>query len=258
MSVPDAPLAEETIPAEADEATSHRGEESPEIVETLAPEDASARFTQDDLNRARREEKDKLYPELDRMKAEMASLLKEKQEREEAEALARAEAEEAERKAREEEMSLRELLTVKEQQWQQQLEEERRERENAIAALEKEREFLRLQEYRTQRIDESRDSILPELLDLVAGNSPEEIEASIAGLVERSSRILASAQQATQVARRESSGARVTAPPTEPLDAYSGSQSFTPDQIRDMSMQEYEQYRDTFLGKGSQSSGMFG
>ena len=258
MSMSDAPIADDGTSQDAEEATSPRGEEIPEVVETTTPEETSPRFTQDDLNRARREEKDKLYPELDRMKAEMALLLKEKQEREEAEALARAEAEEAERKAREEEMSLRELLQVKEQQWSAQLEEERRERENAIAALEKEREFLRLQEYRSQRIEESRDSILPELIDLVAGNSTEEIEASIAGLEERSSRILASAQQATQIARRETSGARVTSPPAEPLDAYSGSQSFTPDQIRDMSMQEYEQYRDTFLGKGTQSSGMFG
>lgn len=242
------------------DVTSSRGEEEiptpePEPVQDETPVPT---FTQEDLNRVRREEKDKLYPELDRMKAEMQVLLQEKEAREAAEKAAREAAEEAERKAREEEMSFKELLSAKEQEWSEQLRLERQERETAIAALEKEREFLQLQEYRSRRVEESRDSILPELIDLISGNSAEEIEASIRGLTERSERILASTQQAMQTARRDTSGARVTSPPAEPLDAYSGSQSFTPDQVRDMSMQEYEQYREQFLGKGSQSTGMFG
>jgi DNA repair exonuclease SbcCD ATPase subunit len=246
------------------EDTSPRGAEEPPVLEDPDPiqppaaEEQPTVFTQEDLNRVRREEKDKLYPELDRMKHEMQVLLQEKEAREAAEAAARESAEAEARARREEEMTFKELLAAKEQEWAEQLQAERLERETAIAALEKERQFMQLQEYRSRRVDESRDSILPELVDLISGNSEEEIEASIRGLTERSERILASTQQAMNTARRDSSGARVTSPPTEPLDAYSGSQSFTPDQVRDMSMQEYEQYREQFLGKGSQATGMFG
>ncbi len=215
-------------------------------------------FTQDELQERIAQEKRKLYDDLTATKNRLREYEQSEAERAQQQAAEEARQAEEARKAREAEMSFKELLQAKEQEFQQQLAQEREERERAFAELQREREFARLQQYRAQRIEESRDSILPELLDLIAGNSEEEIEASIRGFQERTSRILASSQQGAQAARRDTTGARVTSPPVEPLDAYSGTQSLTAEQIRDMPMEEYEQFRRTALGKGANSAGMFG
>ncbi len=240
-------------------------EEAP--VEAMAPaapaapeaEPESRVYSEADLIEARRQEKEKLYPEISRVKEELAELKRARDEEQERIHQEEARlAEEAKRSA-EEEMSVRELLASKEQEWQAQLEAERHEREQAIALLEKERQYAQMQEYRSRRIEEERDEILPELLDLVVGDNPDQIEASIAGLRERSSRIIANAQQAAESARRDMAGARVTDPSAAgPLENYSDSRTFTPDNIRDMSIDEYAQYRESLLGKGTRSEGMFG
>jgi len=177
---------------------------------------------------------------------------------EEAERRAAAEAE-AKRKA-EEDMDVRELLAKKEQEWADQLEHERNDREHAFALLEKERSFTELNDYRNRRLSEEQDNIIPELLDLITGNNPDEIESSIAGLKDRSSRILDSAQQAMQSARREMTGSRVTAPPTGPLDTNSENQSLTAEQISAMSVSEYAKHRQKLLGQAASArgKGLFG
>ena len=222
------------------------------------PPASSPAFTQEDIVKARQEEKSKLYSEIDSLKQENAAF-KEQQEaaqRAEAERVAALQAEEERKK--EEEMDVRQLLEKKEQEWAAQLNAERVERETALSLLEQERKYQQVQEYRTQRIEQERDDILPELIDLVAGDSPDQIEASITGLKERSLRILDSAQQAAQVARRDLSGARVTAPLAEPLENYSNNKSFTPDQLRNMTMDEYAQYRSSLLGGDQGGRGLFG
>lgn len=264
--VSDAPLAWSQQPLQqhkSGDSTSERGDEESQVLEEGQPEQTQEAtgerlFTQEELQERIGQEKRKLYDDLTATKARLRELEQAEAARAEAQAAEEARQAEEERRQREEEMSFKELLQTKEQEFQQQLAQERQERERAFAELQREREYARLQQYRAQRVEESRDSILPELIDLVAGNSEEEIEASIRGLQERSSRILASSQQGAQAARRETTGARVTSPPVEPLDAYSGTQSLTAEQIRDMPMEEYEQFRRTALGKGANSAGMFG
>lgn len=226
-----------------------------------SPTDSLPAFTEADVLAARREEKDKLYPEVQRLKDELSALKRQQDEQRTAEEQARlAEeqrvAEELKRK-QEEEMELRDLLQKKEQEWQSQLDAERQEREKAFALLEKERYLLELQNYRAQRVEQERDNILPELIDLISGETPEQIEQSIAGLIERSSAIINSAQQAAQTIRRETSGPRVTAPPSaDPLENYSDNQTYTPDQLRNMSMDEYAKYRSGLLNSNG-SRGLF-
>jgi chromosome segregation ATPase len=214
-------------------------------------------FTREDVTKARQQEKDKLYPEITKLREEVAELRKVREEAErQAQEAAQREAEEARRKE-EEEMDVRALLAKKEVEWEQKLRAEQEERERAFALFEKERQYTTVQQYRAQQIDLARDDILPELLDLVAGDTPEQIDASINGLKERSARILDATRQATGSVRREATGARVTAPPaTDPLDNYSGQQSFTPEQIRAMSVEEYAQYRQAF-GMSGGGRGMF-
>lgn len=217
-------------------------------------------YTDEDLARARAQEKEKLYPEIDRMKEELSALRKEREEREAEEARLRAEAEEAERRKAEEEMDVRTLLEQKQAEYEAMLEAERMEREKAFALLEQERQFQELQAYRQQRVAQESENIIPELLDLVDGSTPDEIEMSIAGLRERSSRILESAQSALQAARRDMVGARVTAPAAGPLDTNSDNQSFTADQISNMSFNDYVKNRSKLLGQAaaSRNSGLFG
>jgi hypothetical protein len=173
---------------------------------------------------------------------------------------ARQEAEAEAKKKAEAEMDVRQLLETKEKEWASKLEQERRDREQAIVLLEKERQLAEVTEYRSRRLQQEQDNILPELLDLVTGNNPEEIDQSIAGLKERSSRILDSTQQAMQSARREMTGSRITAPASGPLDTNSDQQQFTAEDISAMSVTEYAKYRSRLLGKGAndRNKGIFG
>ena len=230
------------------------------VSSELLPENTQfVAYTGDDLAKAREQEKQKLYPQLDRLKVEVAALKREKEDKESAEAALRA-AKEAEAKKREEEdMEVRDLLAKKEQEWSERLEQERLERERAIALLDQERLFSEMQSYRNSRIEAERDNIIPELVDLIHGNTQDEVEASIASLKERSQRILDSAQQAMTSARRDMVGTRTTVPASGPLDTDSERQ-FSPDDIKSMSLSDYQKYRDRLLGgtASSRGRGLFG
>ena len=154
-------------------------------------------YTDEDLAKVRSQEKDKLYPEIERLKEEVLSLKKEKEEKaarkaaKEAEELAAKEAKQ--RTKLEEDLDAKELLKLKEAEWQEQLARERQERESAFALLEREREFANLQSYRQQILEQERDNIIPQLVDFIHGNTVEELNASVEQLKERSASILESA-----------------------------------------------------------------
>ena len=230
-------------------------------VQTETPsetkETKAGRYTEEDLSRVRQQEKDKLYPQFDALKSEVAQLKKEREERQAAEQAALLEAEEEARLKAESEMDLRELLSQKEKEWESQIETERRERENAFALLEKEREFQGLQEYKAQRLSQETD-IMPELRHLVTGSTQEEIDASIESTKALSASILENAQAAMQQTRREMVGSRVTAPSVVPMDTNSEQQQFTPEAIQHMSIDEYAKHRHRLLGANPSARGMFG
>ena len=219
--------------------------------------DSKAGYTEVDLKRVREQEKSKLYPQIDSLKEEI-NLLKKDREAQLAEAAAIAkEKEEAARKLAESEMDVRALLEKKEREWTAQLEEIRQEGSRKDALIERERQYAELTAYRNRRLAEEQDNIMPELVDLISGNNADEIENSITGLRERSSKILESAQQAMQNARRDMKGTSTTLPPT--MENNSGQQQFTADQIAAMSVTEYAKYRDRlFPGANNQNKGLFG
>ena len=251
--------------ADQTEVLDATGEITPVSSETN--EVAMASYSADDLAKAREQEKAKLYPQMEKMKEELANLKKKAEE----EAALRADkeakraAKEAERSAKqkekeESELSFKELLAKKEQEFAAQLESERLEREKAFAILDKERQFNELVNYRSARLEQERDSIVPELIDLIAGNSQDEIEQSIAVLKEKSASILQSAQAALQSVRQQQKGDSVTAPASGPLDNDPSQQSFTPDSLRDMSMADYAKQRAKLLGNAASNrgQGLFG
>jgi hypothetical protein len=218
-------------------------------------------FTQEDIEKARKQEKDKLYADLEEAKATMRELQQKQRERDEAEAAARTAAEEAARLAAEEEMGFKELLAKRDQEWESRLVAESQERERLAATLDMERKFAELSAYRSARVDQERENILPELIDLIAGNTQEDIEQSIVSLRSRTEAILGNVQLATQVARQDMRGASVTAPPVGPLETQSSTQTLTPEDIRNMDINVYAQHRDRLLGavrNNVQQKGLYG
>jgi len=250
-------------------------ENTPDVVETT-PINANV-FAEETLlpntdkvaeaiQKARAQEKDKLYPQLTKLQEELAILKKEREERaardaERAEKRKLRESErEAEKKAQlEEEMSFKKLLKTKEEEWESKLENERLEREKAFALLQQEQKYNELKDYRSQRVEQERDNIIPELIDLISGNTRDEIEQSIAGLKERSAKIFDSVAQVAQQSRKEMVGTRITSPASGPLDNDSDSRTYSPNDISNMSMADYAKNRSKLLGNSNNSGqGLFG
>ena len=234
----------------------------PAATEVFQNEVESVAYSADDIAKAREQEKAKLYPQMEKMKEELASLKKAREEEvaKEAERVNARNAKKAEealkaKQKEEEELSVKELLSKKEQEWQSAIEAERLERERAFAMLEKEREFQELNNYRQGRLEQERDNIVPELIDLINGNTKEEIEQSISMLKEKSASISSSVQQAMQTAKQQMVGTRVSSPAAGPLDNDSSQQSLTPDSIRDLSMAEYAKQRAKLLGTAASNRG---
>jgi len=249
--------------------------EENQVIETPAPvaevsemsNTTVTAFTAEDIAKARAQEKQKLYPQMEKMQEELAKAkalaedLASKEEQREAERITKN-AERAAKKKQEEEQELtfKELLSKKEQEFQSQLDAERLEREKAFALLDRERQFQDLMSYRAQRIEQERDTIVPQLIDLVSGNTQDEIEQSIATLKDKSAGIMQDVQQATANAKQQMVGARVTAPASGPLDNNSEQQSYSPESIRDMSLAEYSKQRAKLLGTAASNrgQGLFG
>jgi hypothetical protein len=251
-------------------------ENTQEVVDSTiyTPEDTFAEETllpntdkvAEAIQKARAQEKAKLYPQVEKLQEEIASLRSEKHERESKDAERKAlraarEAQAAvERKRQEEsELEVRDLLARKEEEWAEKLNSERQEREKAFALLEREREFQELSAFRQQRMEAERDNIIPELVDLISGNSRDEIEQSIAGLKERSAKIFDSVAQVAQQSRKEMVGTRITSPASGPLDNDSDSRTYSPDDISKMSLSDYAKNRSKLLGNSKNSGqGLFG
>lgn len=232
-------------------------------------------FTEEDIERARQQEKDKLYPTIEELKNNLAQ---------QGQTLAEWQAERAQREA--DEQAARDAATAAEEEKRRQesdfktlLEEERAARQKMQedftaqiatrdALLQKEREFAELQGYIHRRVDEERDSILPELVPNVMGNTPEEVEQALSVAKAQSASILqnvaaAQQQQVEQLglAHMQQRGVGVTAPPVGPMDTDSGYQTLTADQIQAMDMKTFAENRGRLLGAAANPQsgrGMFG
>lgn len=256
------PPAQAVVPP-AQEAT-----DTSEVVDTAfavgTEEAAAARtFTEDDVEKIRQQEKDKLYKRLEdsdgRVKSleDQLSTLANESEVSKAEAARLAKAEsDALRKREEEELSAKELITkretefdeklkVVETEWEGRLAKIEEERASQEAMLEKERRYRELETYLGRRMVEEEEYIIPELRDLASGTTEEEIDNSIAILKDRSSAILESIQQSTQPSGLR--GSPITAPPVGPMETQTEQQTLSAEDIRNMPMEQYMQMRDRLL-----------
>jgi hypothetical protein len=242
------------IPVEATEAFHAE-------ANTVAPKGKV--FTEDEVENIRKQEKDKLYKRIEEAESRHKSMEEQvtilAQEREkairEAQEIARKE-EEIRRQREFEELSAKELLKRTEDEfnvkiknvdaeWQNRFAQIEQERQAQAALLEKERQLREVETYRQRRVHESQDEIIPELIDLVAGNTPEEIEASVEILRQRSAAIIESIQQATQPSRVR--GAAVTSPSVGPMETQTEYQTLNAEDIRNMTMDQYVKMRDRLL-----------
>lgn len=210
----------------------------------MAPNGNSAvQFTAADLEAAREQEKSKLYNRLQAMEAQFDNLAAERQAALDAQKAAEDAAEEA-RKAKElEEMDLRTRLETMSAETQKRFAELEEERQTAEAMLEQERRLGALSQYRSDKLREFGAQIMPQLLDFVTGNSPEEIDAAIVAMVERTNSIVNDVQAVQQQNYTGMRGAGVTAPMGGPQDVVPQQRNFSAEEIRAMSPQVYAQHQ---------------
>ena len=211
------------------------------------PQQLGQVFTADDIAKARQDEKDKLYGRIEEMGSQLQTLAEEREARAAAEQQAIEAAQAAERAKQEADLDTRQLLEQRQTEWDNRFQALERERDTERALREQEARFADLKEYRRNRIDQEAHTIMPELRDLVAGESTEAIEASITAMQQRTEAILASVQGAVTQQRQQVRGVGITAPPVGPMEQQTTFETLTPDDIRSMDMTTYAKYRDALL-----------
>jgi hypothetical protein len=213
-------------------------------VQVVAAAPTQRVFTVEELEEARRQEKDKLYPRIQGLEEQLKAVLTEREaEKAEKQRLAE-EAAEATRLREEQEMDVRSLLDKREKEWQAQFAAAEAAREQDRAVYEQERRLTELENYRRARIEQEAEWIIPQLRDFVHGNTIEEIDASIEAVKERSESIF---QDIAQSTRQQPRGAAPTAPPVGPMEQLPTYESLTPQDIAGMDMDTYKKYRDQLL-----------
>ena len=227
-----------------------------------AHQPAGRTFTADDLARARQEEKDKLYSRmakgderLQALETELKTLRDEREARQQEETERQAAEEKAAKERAEADMSARKLVEERSAQWEEKLRQIQAEREQERAALAKEAEYNMLRAYIQERVNAERDSIAPELVDLVSGNTREEVDASIDLLKSKTDAIFQSVTTAQQQARSQMRGVGATGyTGNGPTDGDAGARQLSVDDIKNMPMSEFAKYRSQLLGAAATNS----
>lgn len=223
-------------------------------------------FTAEDLEKARQQEKDKLYARLEaadkRVEAFQTDMEQWKADREAEQAKLKAEqdaAAEAARKAEEDKLSVTELLAKRDAEWRQEKEQLRQQMELERTVAAKDREVFQLRAYIQRRVAEevAQDSIAPELVDLVDGNNEAEVEASITKMKEKTASIIAG--MGGQKPPTPTPGVSPAGfAPSGPLDNITGTRTYTPEDIKNMNAKEYAQFRaQVGIDRAGNNQGLF-
>jgi Skp family chaperone for outer membrane proteins len=193
------------------------------------------------------------------MEEELASLNKFRKTAEKQEADRIKAIEDAQRAKEEAEMSAKDLLAKRDQDFNARIEQIQRENEQRIALMEQEVKYNQLQAYIQRRAAEEGNNIVPELLDFINGNTPEEVESSIEVLKAKSAAIAESARTAGVRQRTQMPGVAPSSGPNvgvTPLDMPTDRQ-FTAEDIRGMSMQEFAALRKKINMPSGGGRGLF-
>jgi dTMP kinase len=222
------------------------------------------------IEKARKEEKDKVYNRLESLEegwkkaqSDLEAAQSAKQAEIDAAAAAAREAAEAEARKRFEESDAKTLLAEAQKTWEQKFSEIEAAREAEKALFAKEREFNELADFTRSKVQAALDNneIAPQLAAFVSGNTPAEVEASLEFVKAKSEEIAEAIVSTTKQARAQQRGVSSSGyAPVGPTDTNPGTVTFTPDQLKNMSMQDFAKYRGSLLGAaGTQNNrGLFG
>lgn len=215
-------------------------------------------FTEADLKRVREQEKDKLYSEIDTLKNQWSEAQKTLQEISEqrAEEAKRVEEERAAKEAalqakREEEMSAKSLLEAKLKEtndtWEARFAKLQEERESERAFAAKEKAYNELVDYRNSKLQSEAADIAPQFHAFITGETKEQIDNAIAQAKAATQSIaqeVAAAQRQPTNSPRGVSTTGYTA--LGPLDGTMGQKQYSVEDINNMSMAEYAEFRASY------------
>lgn len=213
------------------------------------------------LSSTRKEEKDKLYATIEGQKSDVTAMkdqlavLSAERESAQREAEARQATEAARlKKLEEDELSAKELVNRRASELESLLNKQKDDYEKRLNDLKQQAELAdllrlkteeaaQLNAYKQQRLSQVGDQVAPVFLDLINGNTPDEIEASISLFTQKSQAIMEAMQFSQPRVRSVSS---TGAAPSGPLDN-SDTQTFSLDDIKNMDPNTFLKYRDQLL-----------
>jgi hypothetical protein len=207
----------------------------------------------EERERVRKEEKDKLYPQIEEQKSQLQLLNQEREERIAAQQAEEQRLAEEARLAQESEMSVVQKFEKYQSDSEARFAQIEQERARDREMLAKEQQFSALQQHRYLRLQELGDTIEPRFLDYITGNTPDEIDASIAMAQQKTSELMADIAEA-QLGQRRASAPQVSgAPALDPtqMTGEGTQRQLSIEEIRDMPMGEYQQMRGQLLGAAS-------
>lgn len=223
-------------------------------------------FTAEDLERARQQEKDKLYARLESadqkvqaFQTDLDSMKAERQAEKDALAAQQAAAVAAQQKADEEKLTVTELIAKRDSEWQQEKEQLKQQMETERVIAQRDRELFQLQSFIQRRVAEevAQDNIAPEFVDLITGNNEAEVESSITRMKEKTASIVAGMGGSRTPASSPGVSPAGFAP-SGPLDNITGTRQYTAEQIKAMNAQEYATFRaQVGIDRAGNNTGLF-
>jgi hypothetical protein len=236
---------------------------------TPTPQGTGRFFSQEELNAAieaaRKQEKDKLYPAINKtdeankiMQEELKELQRFKKAQEKTEADRVKAIEDAQKAKEDAEMSAKDFAAKQRVEMEARVDQIQAENEQRIAMMEQEVRFSQLQAYIQRRVGEEQGNIVPELVDFITGNTPDEVEASIEILKAKSAQIaenvrnLQTQQRTRMPGVAPSSGTNGVTPLDQP-----GDRQLSAEDIRGMSMAEFAQLRQKIKMPSGSGRGLF-
>lgn len=261
MSMPTQTLGADIEGSGVEHPTRVPGTDAPDDV-TPPQRNSEFQFTTEQIEKARREEREKVQREKARLKERMDAQTAELEElrkfREEQERQRLAEERKQQKKQKtedEKDLSAKELLMRREQEWEQRLADQERRFEQMEAQSRLEREVMRLQVYIQRRVAEEQTAgnIAPQFIDYISGTSEEEVEAAIELARNKTAEILA--EVTNQRRNQQPRGVSVSAGPSA-----IGSQSEMPTDETDftnMTLHDYMTKVRPKLNIGGGGQGLF-
>lgn len=224
-------------------------------------------FTAEQVEAIRAQEKDKLYDRMKKTDDQLAAFkstvdqLKADKDVRDAEIEAqRLAAEDAQRQAAESKMTAEQLIQSREAELKVQQDNFQKDMELKLATMAKEQEFLKLQSYIRTRVAEeiAANTIIPDLVEFIGGESEIDVEASITKVKEKTANIVKGATTLNG-GSSQLPGVSPTGSPAGPLDNLSPPRGLSAEEIAKMGMADYAKFRSqSGIDRAGNGQGLFG